>query len=76
MLQFAHAHEHGVQVKDETGIHFIPYSRRRTSKYRHAAPALDPEGTDSPYRCFSPPLRHSVLPSAFHLGQLHVRISA
>jgi hypothetical protein len=69
MLQFAHAHEHGVHVKDDTGIHFIPYSRRRTSKHHHVPPVPDPEGTDSPYKYFSPPLRHSVLPPTFHLGK-------
>ena len=66
MLQFAHANANGVHVKDETGIHFIPYSRRRTSKHRHAGPASDPDGTDAPYQYFSPPLRNSVLPLACH----------
>jgi len=62
MLQFAHANSAGVRVKDETGIHFIPYARRKAKTGRHAAPAPDPESTDSPYKCFAPPLRNPVLP--------------
>ena len=69
----AHAHEHGVHVQDETGVHFIPYQKPPARWHRRPEPAADPEGTDSPYKHFSPPLCHTVLPPGFHLGQLHVR---
>ena len=76
MLRFAHAHANGVHVKDETGIHFIPYQKPPARRHRRPDPAPDPEGTDSPYKFFSPPLRHTVLPVGFYLGQLHAAKTA
>lgn len=71
MLQFAHAHANGVHVKDETGIHFIPYQKPPVRRHRRPDPAAEPDGTN--YRYFSPPLRNPVLPSHTHLAQLFLQ---